>query len=697
MNNRKKMLSSLLALSLLAGCGVFAANLQPKSFNAAHDKESTSIKKKAYDDDFADEVFVNGEELGASIVQSTTTETSQSLTISFRSKTLVGFKSSRQNYIVQIDDVNFSGDLDNPAQDGYDIFNEDTNLPQFNGYISYITGSSGSGSKDVFIPSYMTRDGSFTIKIVGISTGAVSATGEEYNGKNTWYNDASNLKIQNIYIPNTVEDVQRHAIMGVPAEAVVHVEGSAVPATYDPEWTDATGDSLDVSPNSYRTPSMKNGGVGGTVDDIVDALGRPINFILGQKTKPLVMQYDKVVTENGVEVSRETFYDELPLANTSGSAYDSVGKISSLYYSRLLGYKLASNEIIDDHSIVFHNIYKTVDNGSEVDTTQRYKIIPDIGYSEKQPFSHLLSFKASMNSTFAGYSMFTLTMDKNLSITSEKYPEPHSLYLDVKPDIYEQNKTAIKEGTTKIRYSLYNLYNSFYHFKYIGSNGEVKDLEIPISSVITYQTLNQDKNNKVSVLLKNSDVAPDFSAEKVILFELKDITIQMDLLATSASGSSSVLGKSAISFKFAYITVFETEKLSVFSWDLFLILFFIGYAVLFAAGAVGLFFVLKEKFKNDEFRRINPKKYLKQAILGGIGTGIIVAAIMFIIMRTTGFANTIVVFNPTDPLLIAFSIAGMIILGYFIVLLIKLIKAEKERRKIIRLKLDEDVEDDGTN
>ena len=79
-----------------------------------------------------------------------------------------------------------------------------------------------------------------------------------------------------------------------------------------------------------------------------------------------------------------------------------------------------------------------------------------------------------------------------------------------------------------------------------------------------------------------------------------------------------------------------------------------------------------------------------------MGFLIIAAAIVFILMRVVGFANTIVAFNPTDPILIVFSIAGMIIGGYFIVLLVKAIKVEKERRKAIRLKLNEDVDDDGT-
>ena len=321
--------------------------------------------------------------------------------------------------------------------------------------------------------------------------------------------------------------------------------------------------------------------------------------------------------------------------------------------------------------------------------------------------SNLVSFKASGSSTFAGFSRFSLTMDKNLSITSEKYPEPHSLYLDVKSDFYEQNKTKILAGLTDIRYSLYNLYLSSYHFVYEGRNGELKDFTMGISSPISYQTLDSDKNNSISLLVSHEDVRKrgqkigmdlsDFSADKVRTFELVNLTIQMDLLTTSDSGSRAVLAKSQASYKFAYVTVRDNEKLNVFNWNIFLIIFFVAYAVLFVAGSFALYKYKKEKYKNDEFRRVNDKKYLRSAVLYGLGFVVIAYAIIFIVMRAVGFSNTIVSFNPTDPLLIGFAVAGMIIGGYFIVLAVKAVKAEQERRKAIRLRLNEDVEDDGTN
>ena len=702
MKNIRKTMSRLLLLGLTVGCGFFAFSQKLGDFtpNYAEGEDATPAPAKTSQRvytaaDFAGEEEANSEELTASIVQSTTTDSSQSLNISFRSKTLVGFKTGRGNYIVTITDPNFTGEPSNPVPEGYDKYDEETGLPLLEGTVSFVTG--GGQNKEVCLPSTLTQAETFTIKVTSIEANCVTTTGAEYNGKNAW-TDAQGTRITSIYIPNTIEHVAKNAFMGVPEGVTIAYEGDSLPAgVFEDGWTDAAN----ITYGTYKTKSLKKANVGGTVDDMVDQLGRPISFILGcqenekqkgeQYDRPLVIQYDKL--SNG---KKETIYEALPLTNTVGNPYDSVGKISSLVYSRLLGYKLGPGESIDDNSIIFHNIMKA-SNDSVIDTSKTYWVKPTIGYNEKQDLSHLVTFKSTGSSTFAGFSMFTLSMDKNLSITSHKYPEPHSLYLDVKQDLYEQNKLQIEKGNTVIRYSLYNLYLSSYHFIYEGSNGELKDITVPISTVISYQTLDHDKGNKVSVLLENKKVAPDFSAEKVRTFELVNITIQMDLFATSASGSTSVLGKSAISYKFAYITVRNDVKETVFKYNIFLIIFFIAYMALFAVGAFVLYKVMKEKFKNDEFRRVNDKKYLKKAILYGLGSTLIVAAIVFIAMRVGGFANTVVVFNPTDPLLIIFSIVGLIVGGYFIVQAIKAIKVERERRKAIRLKLNEDVDDDGTN
>ena len=693
MKHLVKTMSRFLLLGLTVGCGFFALSRNNQTIAPAIAEEEAPATKNYSAADFVDEEQASSSELATSIIESTTTSTSQSLIFSFKSITLEGFKTSRGNFIISVTDPNYTGNIKEPVAEDFENFDEETGLPILEGSVSFVIGSNTTSNKRVRLPSTMTYAETFIIKVRTISSHCVTADGAEYGGKNTWYNESSELKITEIDIPNTIEVVESEAFTGVPSDVVIAYEGDSIPSGFQPDWTDAS----EITYNTTISDTYKYINAGGKVDD----MSEPTNFILGCKQsanrpgpeydRPLVVQYDKVKADG----SRETIYEALPLTNTVGNDYDSVGSISSLSNSRQLSYKLGPGESIDDESIIFHNLM-TASATTEIDTSKTYWSKPRITYQEKLDLSKLLTFKASSNSTFAGFSVFSLTMDKNLNLTSANYPEPHSLYLDVKSDIYEQNKLQIEKGATTIRYSLNNLYLSSYRFVY-ESNGQLKEAIVPIQTVITYQILESDKNNKVSIIVENSKVAPDFSADKVRTFELMNVTIQMDLFTTSNTGTTSVLGKSAISYKFAYISVRNDEKINVFDWNIFLIIFVVAFLAIYAAGAYVLYRVLKEKFKNDEFRRINDKNYLKQAVLFGLGFAVIAVAAVFIIMRVAGFANTIVAFNPADPLLIAFSVAGLIIGGYFIVVLIKTIKSNNERRRAIRLKLNEDVDDDGTN
>lgn len=716
MKKISKMMSHLFVFAFLAGTAGFAYSYAKPAFAPAKAATNLAATLDEYQSsDFEGEVEASTDSLSASITQSATTETSQSLTFSFESVNTTGYKTSLGNFVVQIDDPNFTGDVKNPAVEGYEEVDEATGLPLFhNGRIARIVGGSTSQKQKVYLPKTLTREASFVVEINTISSLCVvpSPAKGEKEIKNAWAFPSGKAKITDIYIPNTITEVENNAFTGVPASGVtIHYDANELPVGFDHSWTDAPDSALDISEGSYNS----------TLDRVLypkvsatETLSYADNFILGctqvddsesvysdpKYNVPLVVEYETVKT-GGV---RTKHFQELELINTVHRNFDVVGNYASSTYFRTLSYRLEVGEEIDDSSFIFHNVLKfnTAQEGptNVVNVENHYYVHPRIKYSDKQKLSNLVSYIGSMNSTFCGYSMFTLKMSKNLSIVSEKHPEPHSIYLDVRAEAYETNLVGIKAGTVKIRYSLYNLYSAKYHFTYVGKDGSLKDVVVPISSVITYQTLEKDNDNLVSILLKNTDVASDFSAEKVKTFELQDITFQLDLLSTSSTGGSTVLGKSQISYKFAYISVIQLEDnkaLDVFNWNLFLVIFMLSFAVVFAGLAFVLYRILKEKFKNDEFRRVNSKKYLKKAILGGLGSCVIVLAILFIIMRFAGFKNTIVVFNPTDPFVIGFTIAGAIILGYFIVLLVKAIKTETERRRIIKLKLDEDELDDGTN
>ena len=142
----------------------------------------------------------------------------------------------------------------------------------------------------------------------------------------------------------------------------------------------------------------------------------------------------------------------------------------------------------------------------------------------------------------------------------------------------------------------------------------------------------------------------------------------------------------------------HTEKnLAFFNINGYLLLFFGALTLIYALLAIALFFYKKNKYKNDEFRRIRPKAYIKSAILGYFGLALVLAALNFIVLRITIFNSSIPTYNPIDPFVIIFSIAAAIAIGLFIKNFVAAMKLAKKRREIKRLQLDKDVADDGTN
>ena len=90
------------------------------------------------------------------------------------------------------------------------------------------------------------------------------------------------------------------------------------------------------------------------------------------------------------------------------------------------------------------------------------------------------------------------------------------------------------------------------------------------------------------------------------------------------------------------------------------------------------------------------KSYVKKALIAYAGSLIVILELMFIILRNTAFTNAVVSYNPADFFIIVFGVASLLVIGYFIRSMYIAIKANNERRKTIKLKLNEDVDDDGT-
>ena len=183
-------------------------------------------------------------------------------------------------------------------------------------------------------------------------------------------------------------------------------------------------------------------------------------------------------------------------------------------------------------------------------------------------------------------------------------------------------------------------------------------------------------------------VGNGFTASSIKKFEILDLTIDMHLWNND---NSSKVGRTSRSVKFGIVEVmpYTNSGVAVTNLNLTLLIAYLIYIVVYAGITAGLFFYQKNKYKNDEFKRVKPKKFFKTAAIGFIGFAEILLAVIGLVYRTTVFRNTLSAFNPSDVLVVIAGIIALIIIGYFIKYIVGLVKAEKARKEIIKLKLNE--------
>ena len=111
---------------------------------------------------------------------------------------------------------------------------------------------------------------------------------------------------------------------------------------------------------------------------------------------------------------------------------------------------------------------------------------------------------------------------------------------------------------------------------------------------------------------------------------------------------------------------------------------------------IGLYFYRKKKYRNDEFKRVNTRNYIKTGVITYLSLGVLLLDILFIVFRGGLFNNTFTVFNPLDNFIVVLSILCIFAIGYFAKFFISYFKDRKARREAQKLKLDNDISDDGT-
>lgn len=256
----------------------------------------------------------------------------------------------------------------------------------------------------------------------------------------------------------------------------------------------------------------------------------------------------------------------------------------------------------------------------------------------------------------------------------------------------ETNVLKLVDGSLSFRYVLSDMNSSYLVVRYLKNGAEVT----ATSKIKSPSPVVELSDSQVLSFLVYSGDLEGVSPENILFVGVAGITVNIHIYNTV---SKTVVQNTSLLKIFGTIEIlpYSGSKLNYFNINVYLIIFLLALTVVYAAVAVVLFFIKKNKYKNDEFRRVKPKEYLKSSIFMYIGALLIGLGVNFIVMRFGVFGSSVPVFNPIDPFVIAFGLAAAISIGLFIRTIVILVKAENQRKEAERLNLNKDVADDGTH
>lgn len=666
---KKFVLPCLLGLISLFSLSSFNAPVAKNDTKTASLNQPRLLDRKAAAPDYSGEVEIPDGNLMVSATSSTKTSMGQSFTFMF-STGGQGWCDATSSYLLAPDDAGFDEylkDFNTKTAEEREAITEayekgEYEPVHFNSYVYSLNAT--ASVTDIVIPRSLTRNHIFNLDVVRLGINVVP----DWTG------------ITSITIPQEVTEIYSESFQNIPEGMVFNVEPEAKLEGWAADWNHGATVNYGATFPAAKAEPLSKAGASKYGDETQ-------NFIIGwyPKTgeqKPLTLEY-KVSVNGGAAETR--YFDFAP--TSANSLFECVGRQVNDYTKSLYcDIPLAEGEEIDFSSTVLHNIYRAKTVGetaiTEPELSQAYSIEPKQGFSRAYDINDFIKCSFTGLSTFSGFSAIDLNVD-----ISEA-----NIYEHLKSNYYNTHLNDIKSGKLKIRYRLTSLTLCSFRITYRDGSADVQK-DVKIVTPVAQFKLEQQKGNRVSFLFKNSDIAANFSADKIKAVSFVGLYVTLDLLAQKGP-----IARSNVITRFGYHSIMPyTEKANLFDINAFLIILLIAYIAIFVGTTIGLYFYLKNKYKNDEFRRMKNKSYFTKAALFLFGSLVVLFDFVFIVLRASALNNAIVVYNPADAYIIVLSVMSVVIIGYFIKYMVGVIKTNKERRRIIKLKLNEDVDDDGTN
>lgn len=608
-------------------------------------------------------VDVNDGELSVKVSQNATTELTQFYSLSFTTVDNL-FTSARPEYkgiSIAIKDAAYSGNVN-------DYPSAPTTKPVFEAEIYSIDGST-INQQIAIIPSTASYSDRFDFKITSIRSNCLVNPGS----------------ISTILIPDSIETISSTSFKNIASTTKIECVSAASKSGWEEGWDDGAtvlysqvdrNDSISPSKRNFPSTTTNNNGC---------------KFFIGyydeknNVVQPLKLIYD--VEKDGVIQTR---CDEFTLHSVN-NVYDAVGNPLEKDSNDLtITIQLNEGETVKDDSLYVVNFYKAkVETINGID-----KNVPDFDTPLKVKVSNKAErFSLSTFITMKPVSLSKISGHTELEISVDTVP---GIYEKVKPSIYNDYKEQIENGTCVIRYRYTSLFDASYRITYkVGNDIRVKELKI--KSPYGFYNLEKEKENRVGFLIENKAVDSKFETDNLLKIDLMNFYMTVDLYSYDTKNIVSAQCSYNVKFGISNLYNKDTADIKIHNLNLGLLLVVIISILTYAGVAAGLFFLFKEKFKNDEFRRLNPQKFMEKAIAYFVGYAFIVASLTSIIFRWGYLNNSIVVKNPIDPFVIIFTIGGLISLGLFIKELVVSIRVSLKRKSDKKLKIGETVAEDGTN
>lgn len=608
-----------------------------------------------------------GTDMAVSIVSSSFTPEMQSYSIKFSSQFVLRSSSRQQAYIVD-DDPTFNDIQASTDEDGEYIY------PEYNGAVYSIEIAENgryAGDTDIYIPGILTRAGYYRFIVSSIYAEAVDPE------------DAPN--ITSVYIPAEIESAGVGALGGLSNSCQIYFEAAEIPENFEEGWTNLSEANFHFNTeieNSYKAQNVAYNRQIGTGENFIT--GYDLGEGKSEQRQLLNITYD-VKDENG---NIKTYNRDIPLNFGSVSVYYNGVTTAAPSFTRNIDIPKEPGEQIIDSSLVIGNIYKSIRVQSDqygVTYEPDYEVgalycPAKISYTSKFGIEDFGQLDYDFSSSFFGYTLISLKMELATDV-----------YSSLNHSSYEAELKDIESGVSYIRFRIAGLNSSTYHITY-EHDGDIVEKSFQIQTPLANFVINDDKS--IGFVVKNSDVGEGFSAGALRSFAIESLMFTVDIMNTD---THQAVGHSAVSTRFGYLTL--TDDASAFPQNNLnetIIWITIIYSAIMVVATIGMFLFKKIKYKNDEFRRLKVPSFIKNAILAYLLIGVILLFITFASIRWSSFANAIVVYNPCDPFVIIFGILALLAVGYFARFFYVWIKNEIARRKAVKLKLDEDIDDDGT-